>query len=211
MPGDDEHRGDREDDHEGRPEIRLGEDQQNGSADDEQQRFRQVLHVHHALRAIGQQGRRVEDKRQLHELGGLELELAGTDPSFRAVDRHADVRHVGGRHEHEGDGQQRSCDQVDFGDSVAGQEAHRHETDAAVDDIADQIAAAVAAALQQRRRRRGAVDHHRTEGQQAHGGGDEHAMLERLRPRGDPFRLLSPCPSRPWPVARLGSRTACSD
>ena len=44
---------------------------------------------------------RIAHERQLHQLGGLKLELARPDPAPRAIDAHTDVRDVGGENEDE--------------------------------------------------------------------------------------------------------------
>ena len=133
------------------------------------------------LRPRGDDRRRVQDERQLHQLGGLELERAGPDPAPRAVDLHPDARDQHEQQEHERDQQQVRRVAADVLEALAGDDLHGDQPDRAVREVLDEVGGAVAVALQQRAGARRRVDHHRAAREQAERGGEQQPVLERLR------------------------------
>ena len=149
--------------------------------------------------------RGVQDERELHQLGGLELQRAGADPAARAVDLDAEAGDQHEQQQDERDQQQVRREAADVLEPLAGDDLHRHEPDRAVDEVLDEVGGAVAVALQQRARARRRVDHHRAAREQTQGCGEQQPVLERLRLLASvhrswfrhPRRRPLPCDLRP--------------
>ena len=75
------------------------------SADDAEVRH-QLAEAADDRRPVGEQLGAVEHQRELHHLGGLDLERAGADPALRAVDLDPDARQQDREAEHERDREQ---------------------------------------------------------------------------------------------------------
>ena len=146
--------------------------------------------------------RRVQDERELHQLGGLELQRAGAEPAAGAVDLHAEAGDEHEQQQDEADHQQERRVAADALEPLAGDDVHRHQADGAVDQVLDEVGGAVAVALQERARARRRVDHHRPAGEQAEGRGQQQPVLERLLLLAVSASELVSTPSgRPLPCA----------
>ena len=148
--------------------------------------------------------RGVEDERELHQLGGLELERPDADPALglqRAERRVADAGNPHREQREEGDAEQRP-----------GQAAHDVEAAARGEPQHDQAdrrrrrrsapARRCRRAAGQRRGRRGAVDHHRAAREQAQRGRQQQAVLDRRAPRRRPRRSALRCAGSDAPLRR---------
>ncbi len=178
-PGDDEQRDQGEADDQRGPEVGLGADQQAGGTGDDAERHEQPG-FHHEPRLRRQELDRVEDHRELHQLGGLELERAEAEPALRAVDLHPE-RGLDQDQQDERSAEQGVRVPEHQRQAVPGQHVHHDEADAAVHHVLDEERGAVALALQEDPRARGGVDHHRAGRQQAEDRGQQDVVLEGLR------------------------------
>jgi hypothetical protein len=106
----------------------------------------------------------VQDQRELHQLGRLELHRTGADPALRTVGLVSEPGEFDGEQQDESEPKQRSGECSQSGDAAPRNDDHHAEADRRPGDEADQRADATATGDEQRRRGR-AVDHHRTKRQ----------------------------------------------
>ena len=132
------------------------------------------------LGLAGQQRRRVQHERQLHDLAGLELQRAGAEPAARAVDLHADARDLHRHEQPEGDDEHDRPEALRQLEAAPRHDLHEDQSERPVHEVLHEVGRAVPRALEQRPRRGRAVDHHRAAGHEAQRRRQEDLVLERI-------------------------------
>ena len=181
-PGGDQERPDRERDNHRRPQIRLDQDQQACGPGDHGDRRDRLAKVAHAFGVVGEVACHVQHQRELHHLGGLELDRPGGEPASRPEHPHAEA----GDHHHQQQAERAKQHQaheaaVQQRQPAPLEQVHRCEAGGAEHEVAHEFGGPVSPPLQHPDRRGRAVDHDRAERQQAQRRGHQDPMLKRRR------------------------------
>ncbi len=164
-------------DHDGRPEVGLLDNQDSRHRHEQKERTDEGLPLVPAPCATGQHVRGKDDKGQLHQLGGLELERADPDPTARTAREMTEAGHEDHDQKAEGRAEKRETEFPDQPHRGAAHDERNDHAQAHVDGLADDIGPGRAPRQDRRGSRRRQHDRKPEEAQAAHRG-RQHLGLE---------------------------------